>query len=141
MNWGDLITWILVIVGWLFVHGATISREKNKEDREASRKIIEEIKIVEKLSIDFQTSQNFSHQNMDMLLWRVSRIIRALQRPPLKFLHIPTDILVSFRQNLTRNTDKSKFHTQLHDGEIILKIHESTDDLIEEIEANSNILF
>lgn len=141
MEWKDIITWILVILGWFFVHKATMSREEWKEKRESINSIIKEIKEVEELCINFQTSIKFSNQAQDTLIWKVNRIIKALYRPPLKYLHIPTEIIIRFRQRLTYNTDKSTFSTQAHDGEIISSIHEVIDDLIDEIDAGKNIYF
>ncbi|MDP1559250.1 MAG: hypothetical protein Q8K59_08835 [Nitrosomonas sp.] len=141
MDWKDIITWLLVIVGWFIVHIVTMSRERLKENRDAALRIVEEIRRVEEISVEFQTSTEFSDEKYDLLVWRISRIAMAIYRPPLKHLQISTDIVIKFRQNLTMNTDKSKFVTQSHNEEIIKNIHEATDNLISEIEVQKYIYF
>lgn len=141
MSQHDFITWLLIIVGWLVVHFTTLKRERRKENREAALKIVEEIKILEGMAVRFHSSEKFVHQDCDSLIWQINRIIRKLQRPPLKYLHIRIELMTRFRQNLTQNTDISTFSTQAHDGEVILNIHEITDELIDEIEAGRDIYF
>lgn len=141
MDWKDIITWLLIITGWYTVHKATMSRERLKENRDATLRTIEEVRRVEEVSVEFQTSLVFSDENYDLLVWRIRRITMSLYRPPLKHLQISTDIVIKFRQSLTKNTDKSTFTTQLHDAEVINNIHEAADDLINEIEVQKYIYF
>lgn len=141
MDWKDFITWLLVIAGWFFIHMATLRREERKESHDTARKIVDEIRIVEEKAVEFQTSINFSDENYDMLVWKLNRITTALYRPPLKFLNISTNKIISFRQQLTANTDKSSFKTQSHNDEVIINIHEAADDLISEIEVHKYIFF
>lgn len=119
----------------------TMHREERKENREAVTKIINEIRIVEDKAVEFQASNNFSDENYDILVWRLNRITTSLYRPPLKFLNISTNKIISFRQKLTANTDKSSFKTQSHNDEIIINIHEAADNLITEIEIHKYIYF
>lgn len=141
MDWKDIITWLLVIIGWFVVHTATVRREDLKEKRDTTLRIIQEIREVEDIAIEFQTSSEFLEENYDILVWKIHRITSALHRPPLKFLKISTNIIISFRQNLTSNTDKSSFITQSHTSENIRNIHEAADNLTNEIETQKYIYF
>ncbi len=71
----DSITIVIVIIGWVVVHFATLSREKRKEKRKIALTLIEEIKLTEETAITFQTSSLFNQQSRDTLLWKISRII------------------------------------------------------------------
>lgn len=141
MDLNSFITWLLIILGWLFVHIATLQRERRKERRDTAFKIIEEIREIEAKAIKFQSSSEFNSQDFDSLIWRINRIINKLQRPPLKYLHVHVNMMMRFRQNLTQNTDFSTFVMQTHDGNIIRCIHEVSDELIDEIEAGIDIYF
>jgi len=48
-----LVSWLLIIGGWLFVHRATLSRERRKEKREEINNTIQEIRAIENIAIDF----------------------------------------------------------------------------------------
>lgn len=135
-NWANTLTWGMVLVGWFVVHYATKSRERHKENREAVARIIEEIKAVENLAVKFHTSEKFDSQTSDSLIWRVNRVNRTLQRPPLKILDIPVRLMVRFRKELTLlNTDSSTFLTQTFNSEIVKGTRAVTDELLEKIEA------
>ena len=136
IGWANAVTWGMVLVGWISVHRATLSRERRKEKREAVTRIIEEIKAVEDLAIRFHTSEKFDSQISDALIWRVNRVTRTLQRPPLQILDIPLGLMVRFRKGLTLlNTDASTFVTQTYHGEIIKGVRAIADELLETIEA------
>lgn len=141
MEYANLITWILVIGGWIAVHFATLSRERRKESREAVSKIIDDLRLIESLAVVFNTSDKYDFSCSVSLIWRVDRAIKTLQRVPLKTLHIPTELLTRFRQALTTNTDKSSFLAQAHDSEIVNEIHHITDELIDEIEVAKYLIF
>lgn len=136
INWANTVTWIVVLVGWIAVHCATLSRERRKEKRDAVSCIIEEIRAVEVLAVTFHTSDKFDSLSSDLLIWRTIRVNRALQRPPLQTLDIPLSLMVRFKKGLTLlNTDTSTFVRQTYHSEIIRGIHSVTDDIIESIEA------
>lgn len=135
-GWANTVTWGMVLVGWFVVHCATLSRERRKEKRDAVSRIIEEIKTVEDLAVTFHTSEKFDSQTSDLLIWRVNRVIRTLQRLPLQALDIPLGLMVRFRKGLTLlNTDVSTFAPQTYHGDIIKGIRTVTDEMLETIEA------
>lgn len=136
INWANTVTWIVVLVGWIAVHCATLSRERRKEKRDAVSCIIEEIRAVEVLAVTFHTSDKFDSLSSDLLIWRTNRVNRALQRPPLQTLDIPLSLMVRFRKRFTLlNTDTSTFVRQTYHSEIIKDIRSVTDEIIESIEA------
>lgn len=135
-GWANTVTWGMVLVGWFVVHYATLSRERRKEKRDTCSRIIDEIKTIENLAVTFHTSEKFDSQTSDLLIWRVNRVIRTLQRLPLQTLDIPLGLLIRFRKGLTlQNTDASTFAPQTYHGEIIKSIRTVTDELLETIEA------
>ena len=141
-NWANAVTWGIVIVGWLVMHRMTLSRERRKEKRDATNCIIDEIKAVGHLAITFHTSEKFNPQTSDILVWRVNRVIRTLQRLPLQTLDIPLGLMVRFRKGITlRNTDASTFESQQYHGDLIKGIRLVTDEILETIEKSRDKIF
>lgn len=135
-GWANIVTWGLIVLGWFIVHRATLSREHRKEKRDSVSCIIEEIKAVEKLAVEFHTSDKFDSQASESLIWQVSRVTRTLQRPPLQALEIPLGLMVRFRKGLTlQNTDASSFVSQTYHCNIIKGIRDVTDEILETIEV------
>lgn len=130
------VTWLLVVLGWLVVHRKTLERERRKEHREASQRIVNELREIEQEATAFHRSQQFDGDRAESLMWRVTRAIKSLQRPPLSTLQINISCLSQLRRSITlRNFDASSFSTQQASSEIVKDIRYATDDLIEEIEA------
>lgn len=142
IGWANTITWGIVLIGWITVHCSTLSRERRKEKRDSVSRIIEEIKAIEILAVTFHTSDNFDPQSSDSLIWRISRVTRSLQRPPLKSLNIDLSLMVRFRREFTlQNTDASTFAPQAYNSGIIKGIRAITDKIIETIEAAKDKAF
>lgn len=136
VDWADIVTWLLVLAGWSAVHLIELSHERRKEKREAVTRTINEIKEIENDAISFHSSEIYCAQASDSLTWRVVRLNRCLQRPPLTSLDIPLPLMVRFKKALTlKNTDASSFVSQAYHGELIVDIRKISDEIIEGIEA------
>lgn len=129
-------TWALVLLGWYVVHRTTLLRERRKENRESVAQLIHDIKATEELAVRFNTAEQFEPLVSESVIWQTSRIIRTLQRKPLKDLNIPLTLMVKFRRGLTlMNTDASSFQTQTCNGDVVIGIRSITDRMIEAVEA------
>lgn len=139
-GWSNVITWFIVAIGWYAVHRATLSRERRKEQREATQKAIEEIKQIEKSALDFHMANGHSQQEADTLTSRIDRILRLIQRPPLKALEAPVMPMVKFRKSITlTNFDSSGFSTQHAESELLYAIRCATDDFTTAIETQRDL--
>lgn len=135
-NWPDVVTWGLVLIGWGVVRASQLSQERRKENREAVARVMDEIKEIESIAIRFHSSTSFCAQTSDGLIWRVGRLNRSLQRPPLIDLNIPLPLMVRFKKRLTlRNMDASSFVQQAYHDELIVGVRQIADEIIEAIEA------
>ncbi len=138
----SIVTWLIVLGGWIVVHSATLARERRKEKRDAANTLIEAIKAVEQFAVCFHTAEKYDSSASDALIWRVSRLIRILQRPPLKAMDIPLNLMVRFRKGITlKNIDPSSFTTQTYHSDLIRDIRNATDEMIESIEAARDVCF
>lgn len=149
-----LVSWALIIGGWFFVHKAALSRERRKEKREVIDRVLEEIRAIESIAIDFHSSKIFNKKVNSNITLRIDRLSRKLQAPPFAALGISTDLMIQIRQAITlRHFDKSDFPTAVQrimkrspypatSIEILIKdINSATDDLIDCIETAKNTKF
>ncbi|MFZ2884630.1 hypothetical protein [Nitrosomonas europaea] len=150
-----LVSWLLIIGGWLFVHRATLSRERRKEKREEINNTIQEIRAIENIAIDFHNSKIFDEKAASSLTLRINRLNRKLQAPPtFNELKIPTQLMIEFRKTITlEHFDKSNFPSMVQrimkgnpypaiSIEILIRnINSATDDLVDCIEAEKNNKF
>lgn len=150
-----LVSWLLIIGGWFFVHKATLSRERRKEKRETIDRVLEEIRSIESIAIDFHSSKVFDKKINSNITLRIDRLSKKLQAPPtFNELMIPTQLMIEFRQAITlKHFDKSNFPfivQRIMKGnpypatsiELLIKdINAATDDLIDYIEDAKNTMF
>lgn len=135
-GWPDVVTWLLVLAGWLVVHRTELEHERRKEKREAATRIVNEVKDLEGQAIAFHSSREYSAEDSDSLTWRIVRLNRRLQRPPLNNLNIPLALMVRFKKAFTlKNTDASSFVPHEYHDELIVGIRRITDEMIEALEA------
>jgi hypothetical protein len=81
----DWVTWVLVLLGWWFVHKATLSRERRKEKRELSANICSKLLDLQEAAISFHTDKEFSSRISNDISQQVHRIVSQLQRVPCYF--------------------------------------------------------
>jgi hypothetical protein len=137
--WPNVVTWGMVVVGWLLVHLATLNRDRRKERRDVAKAVVEEITDLEKSAREFHVSETFDGHKAQILRCETERVIRKIQRMPLSLLDIPLSRLVRLRKAITlKNTDRSDFKTQSDDSEILADIRMAVDDLLEIIEVHKD---
>lgn len=140
--WSDVVTWLLVFIGWAVVHRATLIRDRRKEKREISMQICTDIAELQSAAIDFHTSPHFNARKSTDLAQQVERIILRLQKPPLNELKIAREHMVTLRRRITkRNIDLTDFKSQPDDGEIIFGIRNAVTDLTTLIESNKECVW
>ncbi|WP_396956623.1 hypothetical protein [Nitrosomonas sp.] len=154
--WIKLTTpWLLVIGGWYVIHRTTLIRERRKEKREEIDRVLEEIRAIESIAIDFHNSEVFDKKANSNITLRIDRLSRKLQAPPtFNELKITTQLMIEFRKTITlEHFDKSNFPSivqRIMKGnpypatsiEILIRdINSATDDLVDCIEAEKNNKF
>lgn len=126
----SVVTWVLVFFGWVFVHRATLVRDRRREKREACRQMCTSLEELQAAAIDFHTSNKFSLRASSDLGQSVEQIVLRLLGKPFCELDVPRGRLKAIRQRLTgRNVDISDFTSQSDDSEIILEIRTAISDL------------
>lgn len=142
MGWSNVVTWGLVLAGWVVVHKMTLFRERRKENRDAVTRFIDEMKAVEDMAIRFHTADKFDAEGSHSLICRVGRLNRMLQRQPLKALNMSLALMIRFKKGLTlKNTDASSFKMHGHHSDLVVGIRDVTNDMLEAIEAAKNEKF
>lgn len=142
MDWANIVTWLIVFLGWWAVHKTALLRERRKENREAVNLLIVEIRNIEKLAIEFHTGEKFNPYISDSIIWKASHVIRFLQREPFRGLEIPETLMIQLRKDLTlSNMDASTFSSQDYHSDIIKNIRTTIDNLIDSLEAARDKVF
>lgn len=135
-NWGQVATWVLVLLGWGAVHVLSLSRERRKERRETATRLVQELLEIEQDAVAFHLSATYDAEAADRLLWRTGRAIRAIQRQPLSQLCVPTRTLTALRRSITiSNMDRSSYKQQAPGSALLQGIRHATDALVEQMEA------
>ena len=131
---------MLVLGGWYAVHIATLSRERRKERRDASKAAIDELGKLAVEARKLHSAATFDVNQADLVIYKTQRIIRALQRPPLLDLDLSISKMVRLRKSITlNNTDASSFCSQCTYSPILLEIRAAIDELIESVEERRDV--
>lgn len=131
----EWVTWLLVILGWWYVHSATLKRERRKEKRELSSKLCTEFMTLRDSAISFHTADVFSQRASDDLSQELNRLIARLQRSPMSELEIPTGQMIALRKSVTlTNIDATDFKPRDLNGQLVTDIRSRTADLVSIIE-------
>ena len=133
--WQLLVTWVLVLGGWYVIHLATLSRERRKERRDAAKLATDALSNLAVEAREFHSASTFDPDKLDLLIYKTQRIIRSLQRMPLRDLDLSILKMVRLRKSISlTNTDSSSFATQNTLSPFLLEIRAATDELIDAIE-------
>lgn len=150
-----LVSWLLIIGGWYAVHKAALSRERRKEKREEIDKIIEEIRVIESMAIDFHNSKIFDKKINSNITLRIDRLSKKLQTPSIfNKIKIQTQLMIEFRKSITlHHFDKSDFpsltqriiknnlYPATSIDTLIRDINSATDDLRDAVESAKYKIF
>ena len=136
----QLITWALIVAGWVTVHYLTLTRERQKEIRELKAKLVERILEIESRSISFHQASNYSQDDARSLVAEIERVSSAIARKPLSILAIEPKAVTQFRRSITlKNFDPSAFSPQSANSRLLNDISlrtEALTDALEEAYAN-----
>lgn len=132
---GQIVTWLLVAVGWVIVHYLTVTRERQKEIRELKSKVIERILDIEQRAIAFHQASSHSADEARGLLAEIERISSAISRQPLSVLSVDPKARRQFRRSVTlRNFDLSNFHPQAANSKLLSDISLAAECLTNSLE-------
>lgn len=126
----QLITWLLIVAGWVIVHYLTLTRERQKEIRDLKSKLVEHIFEIEKRSIAFHQLPNHNPDEARNLVAEIDRVSTAIARQPLSLLGISPKVIRLFRSGVTlKNFDPSSFQSQPATSRLISDISLHTEAL------------
>lgn len=138
----QIITWILIVAGWIIVHYLTVTRERHKEIREQKSNLCSAIIEIEKNAIAFHQSLDFNPDLARNLMSSICRISNSISKPPLKNLRVAPDHIKKFRQSITlKNFEKRDFLTLEPNSRIISNISLSTERLINALDDSYSIKY
>lgn len=119
----QVVTWLLVIAGWIIVHYLTVTRERQKEVRDEAKTICREIHELELRATNFHRSPTHDFGEAQAILSQMNRISSALASKPLSNLGVAPAEVRRFRQSVTlRNFDPRGFEPQTPDSALIRDI-------------------
>lgn len=131
----QLITWALIVVGWVIVHYLSLTRERQKEVRELKSKLVERILDIERRAIIFHQASNHCFDETRSLISEIDRVASAIARQPMSLLSIQPKLVRQFRSGITlRNFDASGFQPQMATSRLLADISLRTDGLIDALE-------
>lgn len=132
----QLITWFLVISGWVVVHYLSAVRDRQKDIRDLKLKTIQTIIDAERLAIDFHTAVSFDLGKTQQLTSMIQRISTDMTRPPLVTFQNYSNVVKEFRQAITlQNFDISRFQRQQASSKIVADINYATEQIIRAFET------
>lgn len=131
----QVVTWIVVIIGWYVVHRLTLKREKRKEARERIDVFLKSLHDIEEKAISFHRSDGFKGDIARALRFGIQRSISSLNRQLFSMFTINPGLLREFRHAVTyRNFEPSNFSSQPPDSPILSDIANAVDEIEEQIE-------
>lgn len=131
----QVITWLLIVVGWVTVHYLTHTRERQKEVRELKTNLIERILEIERRSIVFHQSANYNQDEARALLAEIERVSSGISRRPLLLLALQPKVMRLFRSSITlKNFDPTSFQPQSATSKLLSDISLRTESLTAALE-------
>lgn len=137
-----IVTWFLVILGWIIVNRLNASREKNKDLRELIESIRSETVDIERLGIAYHStqSQKFETTEHDIIV-RIDRVLSRLDYIEPKFCQHE---LIEFKKAITlSNFQAGSSNRQRYDigSEFINNIRGTSKDLCSALERKFHSLY
>ena len=139
MGWTQIVTWLLVIAGWLLVNHQNNIREKRKEIRSILDKIQSLLDEIEFQAVNYHTGQESSD-----LAFQLKRSLNQKLRDRLDILKLRNidvkkcySLLIKFRQAVTlENFDTTSYKAQNLNDDLIKNIWLAKDRLSQEFEKS-----
>lgn len=131
----QVITWLIVIGGWLIVNHQNNGRERRKEVRQAIDKLCLKIEEVERTARAFHQS-DYNAEVADELKLTINKIIRGIARLEILDLKILSRNAIHLRKSITLNNFDTSNHIPLNGTQQQLAdISDAADNLIGAMES------
>ncbi len=129
-DYSNVVTWVLVVLGWVLVHYLTTVRERRKEVAEIVSALIDRIYELEERAVKFHSANTFDDFGARAIVTDVTRIAMDLVTPPFSVFGIAPERVKRMRQSMTYwNFEAARFSPQSATSDLIGKIGSTTDDL------------
>jgi hypothetical protein len=131
----QLVTWGLVVGGWLLVNSQNNIRERRKEVRSSLDKLLKRLDQLEIKAISYHTGLTASYEKATHLKLELSRIKKQIDYLHLLALSFNEDTMIKLRQAITLNNfDTVKFEPQGFHSKIISNISTAKDRVVDQLE-------
>lgn len=139
--WYYIVTWLLVVAGWLIVNQQNNRREERKEIRSSLTEIHKLIYEIIDSSEKYHCSKRHDPEKSKEIRLQLQRLALKVSH-----LHFFSDAvnrsIYEFRSSITiKNFDTKNFSKQAENSEMIISIHSCGEDLIDSLETCFGKLF
>jgi len=130
LDFGQIITWLIVLSGWYVINRQHNKREDRKETRTLLDNLKDRIYLIEDQAIEYHTSKDFSSKKSNKIKLSIQRITSDIQTHGLISNDEMGDAFKTLRKAITLNNFESVNHKALSEGsQTIQNIHNAIDDL------------
>lgn len=132
----QVVTWVLVIIGWLIVNWQHNKRIRRNETRERLDQVSESLLKLEQMAIEYHTAKKRDDKLACSIRAAMERIDRAIYRLGLANAADFNPKIIDLRRAITlQNFDSRKYERKNPSSEFIDRISHSTSELIELLES------
>ncbi len=132
----QIITWVLVIIGWLIVNSQHNKRISRKETRDRLDQMGESLLKLEQVAIEYHTAKKRNDKLACSIRTAIERVSRAINRLGLATTAELNPKIIDLRRAITlQNFDSRKYERKDPSGEFIDRISHSTGELIDLLES------
>lgn len=129
---GQIVTWIVVALGWFVIDRQNNKRELRKEHRALVTQLTDDLDNIASTSIEFHKSKKFNSSESKKIKLGIQRIANNINR---NLLVTDSKKIFYFRRSITgTNFDPGVFQQQNEASQILTDILEYKDELVEELE-------
>jgi Mg2+ and Co2+ transporter CorA len=134
---GQVVTWILVIIGWTVINRQHNVRESRKEMRAQLDILRKSVLQVETRAENYHIAEKHSDEEARKIKVELTRVANIVDRLQLLNQHEQEHRIIKLRKSITLNNFDSHEHKQLSlDSNLIAKINSAVDDLINSLEQS-----
>lgn len=127
----DVITWVVILLGWYTVHHFSAKRDREKEARDYLRKIVSFTEELAQDAIAYHTAKSRDEEREEVILRKIQRLSFMLQLAKKMTSRRDFPLVRNLRKSITlTNFQTNKFKQQEPRGEIILSIIREEEELI-----------